>query len=134
MARKTSGRKTQIVVSVEATTALFLTARHGRKEVLRHYLRIVPYGNRVRGIAFAARMYFDKPVADLSWAETAFLAAIQVDPGYREVNLTFDVHGAPPYASSERDENDGFRIGWNNGPALTKFSPTQLTMTKSGSD
>lgn len=62
------------------------------------------------------------------------LAAIQVDPGYRETNLTFDVHGAPPYASSERDENDGFRIGWNNGPALTKFAPTRLTMKKSGSD
>lgn len=59
------------------------------------------------------------------------LAAIQIDPGYhsinnvdlnrRSVNLTFDVHGAPPYASSERDENDGFRIGWNNGPAVTEF-------------
>ncbi|QSH41500.1 glycerophosphodiester phosphodiesterase family protein [Lentisphaerota bacterium ZTH] len=59
------------------------------------------------------------------------LAAIQVDPGYhhmsnedlskRSINLTFDVHGAPPYASSERDENDGFRIGWNNGPALPEF-------------
>jgi glycerophosphoryl diester phosphodiesterase len=59
------------------------------------------------------------------------LAAIQVDPGYhhmsntdldrRSVNLTFDVHGAPPYASSERDESDGFRIGWNNGPAVTQF-------------
>ncbi|MCP4074017.1 MAG: hypothetical protein GY742_20165 [Hyphomicrobiales bacterium] len=59
------------------------------------------------------------------------LAAIQVDPGYhhmanndlsrKSTNLTFDVHGAPPYASSERDENDGFRIGWNNGPAVTQF-------------
>ncbi|MCP3966067.1 MAG: hypothetical protein GY750_18160 [Lentisphaerae bacterium] len=59
------------------------------------------------------------------------LAAIQVDPGYhhmnnedltkRSINLTFDVHGAPPYASSERDEDDGFRIGWNNGPALPEF-------------
>lgn len=62
------------------------------------------------------------------------LAAIQVDPGYREVNLTFDVHGAPPYASSERDEDDGFRIGWNNGPALTNFSPKKLMLKKVGSD
>ncbi|MCX6340507.1 MAG: glycerophosphodiester phosphodiesterase family protein [Candidatus Aureabacteria bacterium] len=49
------------------------------------------------------------------------LAAIQIDPGYRSINLTFDVHGAPPYASSERDEDNGFRIGWNNGPAVTEF-------------
>lgn len=73
-------------------------------------------------------------VANPHQGTTFELAAIQVDPGYRETNLTFDVHGAPPYASSERDEEDGFRIGWNNGPALTKFSPIKLSMKKSGSD
>jgi len=61
------------------------------------------------------------------------MAAICIDPGYhhmnnadldtRSVNLTFDVHGAPPYASSERDEDDGFRCGWNNGFNLTKVDP-----------
>jgi hypothetical protein len=61
------------------------------------------------------------------------MAAICIDPGYhhmnnsdlntRNVNLTFDVHGAPPYASSERDEDDGFRCGWNNGFNLTKVDP-----------
>lgn len=61
------------------------------------------------------------------------IAAICIDPGYfeidnsdldsRSVNLTFDVHGAPPYASSERDEDDGFRCGWNNGFNLTRIDP-----------
>lgn len=61
------------------------------------------------------------------------MAAICIDPGYhnidntnlnsKKVNLTFDVHGAPPYASSERDEDDGFRCGWNNGYSLTKIDP-----------
>ncbi len=74
------GPRTYARKLVEAVTALGLTARYGRDEVLRHYLRIVPYGNRARGIGFAARMYFDKPVADLSWAETAFLAAIPQTP------------------------------------------------------
>ncbi len=64
-------------------------------------------------------------------ATTFEIAAIAIDPGYahldntdldsRKVNLTFDVHGAPPYASSERDQNDGFRCGWNNSYNLTKF-------------
>ncbi|MBN3564851.1 hypothetical protein [Aliamphritea spongicola] len=59
------------------------------------------------------------------------MAAIGIDPGYfnisndnlngKKVNLTFDVHGAPPYASSERDEDDGFRTGWNNSFNLTKI-------------
>jgi penicillin-binding protein 1C len=65
---------------LEAATAVLLTARHGRQSVLRHYLRIVPYGNRIRGIQYAARRYLDKPIEDLSWAEIAFLAAIPQSP------------------------------------------------------
>jgi hypothetical protein len=68
---------------------------------------------------FDARMNFE--VANPEQGTTFELAALHVDAGYRPTNLTFDVHGAPPYASSERDENDGFRIGWNNGPALTRW-------------
>ncbi len=65
----------------EAWTALFLTQRYGRNGVLAHYLRLVPYGNRSHGIEHAARLYFDKPVADLSWAEISLLSAIPQAPG-----------------------------------------------------
>jgi len=78
---------------------------------------------------FDAQMDFE--VQSPQQGTTFELACIQIDPGYhhmdntkldrRSVNLTFDVHGAPPYASSERDEDNGFRIGWNNGPAVTEF-------------
>jgi len=74
------GARTYSRKLVEALTALLLTARHGREELLSHYLRLVPYGNRVHGIAYAARRYLDKPVDDLSWAETAFLCAIPQAP------------------------------------------------------
>lgn len=74
------GRRGYFRKATEALTAVFLTCRHGRDAVLRHYLRIVPYGNRIHGIAYAARRYFDKPVEDLSWAEIAFLAAIPQAP------------------------------------------------------
>ncbi|SMF19787.1 hypothetical protein SAMN02745866_01218 [Alteromonadaceae bacterium Bs31] len=70
-------------------------------------------------------------VANPHQATTFELAAIGIDPGYphlensdlntRTANLTFDVHGAPPYASSERDQNDGFRCGWNNSFNFAKF-------------
>lgn len=66
--------------ALEALTALFLTLRYGREAVLGHYLKRVPYGNRVHSIAYAARYYLDKPVEDLSWAEIAFLAAIPQAP------------------------------------------------------
>lgn len=64
----------------EAWHAFVLTQRYGRKEILAAYLRMVPYGNQVHGIAYAARRYLDKPVADLSWAEIAFLSAIPQAP------------------------------------------------------
>ena len=44
---------------LEAVTSCLFTARHGREQVLRHYLRIVPYGNQVHGINYAARRYLD---------------------------------------------------------------------------
>jgi penicillin-binding protein 1C len=74
------GPRTYYRKAREAVTALFLTLRYGREAILSQYLRLVPYGNDVHGIAYAARLYFDKPVADLSWAEIAFLAAIPQAP------------------------------------------------------
>ncbi len=74
------GDRTYPRKALESLTALLFTARHGREAVLRHYLRIVPYSNRIHGIRYAARRYLDKPVEDLSWAETAFLAAIPQSP------------------------------------------------------
>jgi hypothetical protein len=78
---------------------------------------------------FDAQVRFE--VASPHQGTTFELACVQIDPGFhhidnsklnsRAVHLTFDVHGAPPYASAERDEDDGFRIGWNNGPAVTEF-------------
>lgn len=52
------------------------------------------------------------------------LAAIQVSPppeteltpvAFSPAHRVFNVHGAPPYVSSEFDEDDGWRIGWNLG-------------------
>ncbi|MEQ1570395.1 MAG: transglycosylase domain-containing protein [Myxococcota bacterium] len=77
---RTVGRK-----GLEALTALLLVDRYGREEVLRHYLRLAPYGNNVHGIGYAARRYFDKPVDDLSWAETALLAAVPQAPVQRDL-------------------------------------------------
>jgi penicillin-binding protein 1C len=66
--------------AVEAGTALVLTARYGRAAILAQYLRLVPYGNGSHGIGHAARWYFAKPAADLSWAEIALLCAIPRAP------------------------------------------------------
>jgi penicillin-binding protein 1C len=74
------GPRTLLRKTLEAATAVALTLRHGRAAVLRHYLRLVPFGNGSHGIAHAARWYLDKPVEDLSWAEIAWLCAIPQSP------------------------------------------------------
>ncbi|WNG35000.1 penicillin-binding protein 1C [Archangium violaceum] len=73
---RTAGRKVR-----EAVEALLLVHGHGHEKVLRQYLVIAPYGNRVHGVVRAARLYFNKPVEDLSWAQAAFLAGLPQLPG-----------------------------------------------------
>jgi len=84
------GRRTYWRKLGELVTAGLLVRRHGRTDVLRHYLCIVPMGNQIHGVAYAARRYFRKPPRDLGWAEAALLAAIPKAPG--RMNL-FDPQG-----------------------------------------
>jgi len=78
---QTPGRRTLLRKLKELAEGLLLVSRHGHERVLRQYLTLAPYGHRVRGVARAARLYFDKPVEDLSWAQAAFLAALPQAPG-----------------------------------------------------
>lgn len=64
----------------ETFTAYALISTFGHDAVLRHYMRIVPIGHQIHGFAYAARRYFRKPVADLSWSESALLAALPQSP------------------------------------------------------
>jgi penicillin-binding protein 1C len=66
--------------ALEAGTAIALTARYGRQAVLAQYLRLAPYGEGSHGVGHAARWYFDRPAADLTWAQAALLAAIPQAP------------------------------------------------------
>ncbi len=65
---------------IETATAFLLIQRYGHDRVLRHYMKIVPQGNRIYGFSYAARRYFKKPLQDLSWAEAAILASLPKSP------------------------------------------------------
>ena len=75
------GKRTLWRKMCEMGTAVWLNRKFGHENVLRHYLKIVPQGNRIHGVAYAARRYFQKPLADLSWAEAAVLASLPRAPG-----------------------------------------------------
>lgn len=81
---------------------------------------------------FDARVRFR--VEQPAQGTTFEMAAITVDPprhsGLDGTTATadtrsraYDVHGVPPYVSSEFDENDGWRIGWNRSAAQARWLP-----------
>lgn len=74
-------RRTLLAKLREAAEAMLLVQRHGRDAVLRQYLTVAPYGSRCHGVVRAARLYFDKPIEDLSWLQAAYLAALPQQPG-----------------------------------------------------
>ena len=81
VARLQSGRRRWLLAKAqEAVEALVLVHRYGHDAILRHYLTLAPYGARVHGAERAARFYFDKPAADLSWLQAAWLAGLPQQP------------------------------------------------------
>jgi glycerophosphoryl diester phosphodiesterase len=79
---------------------------------------------------FAAEVDFAAQVA--TQATMCEMAVVNADPGthhppwnddhsprvpatFRDKDIFFDPHGAPPFVGSEHDEDDGYRINWNLG-------------------
>jgi penicillin-binding protein 1C len=64
----------------EMWLALRLEKTLNKAEILEHYLNRAPFGNQTFGIAAASRLYFGKPAAHLTLAESAFLAGLPQAP------------------------------------------------------
>jgi membrane peptidoglycan carboxypeptidase len=60
----------------EALMAAWLDFRVGKDEILTRYLNSVYLGAGAYGVAAAARLYFDKPMGQLTLAESAMLAGL----------------------------------------------------------
>jgi penicillin-binding protein 1C len=65
---------------VEAGLAQELTALFSKDEILEMYFNLLNYGHLAYGPEAAARVYFEKPAADLSLAEATLLAGIPQRP------------------------------------------------------
>ena len=75
-----TGRRTVRVKVTEALQARRLAMSWSREDVLAAYLNRVSFGNNMTGISTAASGYFHKPLADLTPAESALLAALPQSP------------------------------------------------------
>ncbi|WP_092604366.1 penicillin-binding protein [Actinopolyspora xinjiangensis] len=65
----------------EIRVALQLEKRLSKEEILTRYLNVVPYGNRVYGIAAASHAYFGTTPDQLTIAQAALLAGVVNRPG-----------------------------------------------------
>ncbi|UQZ90320.1 penicillin-binding protein 1C [Deltaproteobacteria bacterium Smac51] len=73
---RTAGRKIR-----EMWWALLIERHNSKEVILTEYLNRAPCGNLTEGFGAAARFYLNKPAADLSFSESAFLAALPASPG-----------------------------------------------------
>lgn len=67
-----------------------LEKKYSKDEILEMYLNEMYFGNQVYGIGAAATYYFDKPLAQLSIAQIAFIAAIPNNPSLYDPLNNFD--------------------------------------------
>ncbi|VAW30050.1 Multimodular transpeptidase-transglycosylase [hydrothermal vent metagenome] len=70
----------------ELLLAQQVSESYTKEQVLEWYLNSNFYGNLAYGIEAAARVYFDKPAAELTLAEAAMLAAIPQSPALNPIN------------------------------------------------
>lgn len=68
----------------EAILALRLERTFSKQHILTLYMNQIYLGARAYGVGSAALMYFNKPVADLTLSECAFLAALPKAPNNRD--------------------------------------------------
>lgn len=64
----------------ERLLAAQVTAQYGRTQILEWYLNSVHFGNHAFGAEAASQLYFGKPAAQLTLAESAMLAAASETP------------------------------------------------------
>ena len=75
---------------IEMWDALRLERMLSKQDILEQYLNRAPYGNQLFGVEAASFWYFGKPASDLSFSESAFLAALPNAPSLLNPHKKFN--------------------------------------------
>lgn len=107
----------------EVLLAHKLSQTYSKEQILEWYLNTNFYGNLAYGVEAAARVYFNKPAAQLTLAESAMLAAIPQSPALNPIDN--------PEQAKARQElvlDAMFREGMIDRQQLVtaKYSPLQI--------
>ncbi|MBP2186562.1 transglycosylase domain-containing protein [Amycolatopsis magusensis] len=71
-----------------------LTQQRSKEEIFESYINIISFGRGTFGPASAANAYFGKPLADLTWSETAFLAGMIQSPSVHDPAASSHEHAS----------------------------------------
>lgn len=82
----------------ELVLAFYAERIYTKDQILEMYFNQVPYGGMAWGVEAAAESYFDKPVKDLSLAQSAFLAGLTSAPSI------YSPYGTSPQAWKSRQK------------------------------
>jgi penicillin-binding protein 1C len=77
--------------------ALWLELRYSKREILEAHINLLPYGQNVQGVGAASLIYFAKPAAELTLAESLALVVIPQAPRMRD-----PAGGEPPALRAAR--------------------------------
>lgn len=82
LARRLEGLNTRTVAGKlrQIGLALWLEARHSKRDLLEAYCNLVPMGGNIEGVGAAARVYFAKEAEHLTLAESLALAVLPQKP------------------------------------------------------
>ncbi len=110
----------------EALLALEIERRYAKGEILAFYLNQIYLGSGAYGVAAAAQTYFAKPLAELTLAECALLAALPKAP------TLYDPYRHPDRARARRDLVLGRleRLGWADPEAIAAARAAPLPETR----
>lgn len=80
----------------ELVLSIQIERKFSKDEILTMYLNEAPYGGNIWGVATAVEAYFNKPMSELSIAESAFLAGLPQRPSvYSPYSSRLDDNGEP---------------------------------------
>lgn len=74
----------------EAILSAIIENEYEKEQILEYYLNTVPFGSRVTGLKTAAKVYFSKPVDQLSFNEISFLIGMVQSPTQLSPIYSFD--------------------------------------------
>lgn len=85
LARLTQGLETTTVIGKlrQIWRALVLEWHYSKDEILEAYLNLAPYGGNIEGVGAAARVWFHKPVEQLTLPEVLALVPVPQNPTVR---------------------------------------------------